>query len=363
VEPDVVFWSGAQPVENGGFIKAPGGRPFFQIQIDFSSADPSSATLIRNLRFEYSAPQIISRAGGEIAPAVDVKAGQDTAFVLAVEAVLAPGDNGFNRLQVFTPARIGQVESFRVDLGDGQAQELQRLESSDPKALPGEGQFKTVFVDDKQFVLAFPAIGPRQDGATREAQVKVRFRGRVLEFRTNIRANAMLDSLGQRGTRLYTSTGIVALGETGADTLAFFLPQALEAQDVVNFLATDQLEDRNSLSVLADISAQSRELITNLRVAPNPFTPNGDQINDQVMIAYDVQRLLIPRPLKIEIFDLGGRQVKSLRQNADSGGYTQTWDGRDNAGGRVAPGLYLLRISTEADAAGSAQVRLISVAY
>lgn len=354
VEPDVVFWSGSQPVENGGFIKAPGGRPFFQIQVEFSSDAPEAATAVRNLRFEYSAPQTISQIYGEIAPATNVKAGQDTTFVLALKALLQADNKGFNRLQVFTPTRIERVEAVQVDLGGGQVQELTQSQTA-----PGAGQFQQVYTDDNQFVLAFPTLGPAQGS---EVLLKVRFMARVIDFRTNFRANALLDSLAS-GRRVFTENGILALGEANTDTLAFFLPQALEGRDVVNFLQTDQLEDGNSLAVVADISSQSKELVTKLALGPNPFTPNGDLVNDQLQISFDVQRLTAARPIAVEVFDLGGRRLRRIEQRAVSGGYSQNWDGRDEKGKLVAPGLYLVRVSVDADAANSAQVRLVSVAY
>lgn len=354
VEPDVVFWSGAQPVENGGFIRAPGGRPYFQIQVDFTSDDPDAATAIRNLRFEYSAPQTVSQLYGEIAPAANVKAGQDTTFVLALKAIMLPDNKGFNRLQIFTPTRVEQVEGVQVDLGGGQFQDLVRSQST-----PRVGEFQQIHTEDRQFVLAFPSLGPQQGS---EVTLKVRFKGRVIDFRTNFRANALLDSLAG-GRRVFTNNGIIALSDAGTDTLAFFLPQALEGRDIVDFLQTDQLEDGNSLAVIADISAQSKELVTKLEMGPNPFTPNGDLVNDQLQLSFDVQRLTAPRPIKVEVFDLGGRLLRSMKQDAVSGGYSLDWDGKDEEGNLVVPGLYLVRVSVDADAAKSALVRLISVAY
>ena len=157
----------------------------------------------------------------------------------------------------------------------------------------------------------------------------------------------------------------MALGgnESTLDTLAIFLPQRVEDNDVVDFAATDQLSDRNSLAVIADISAQSENLVTNFKVVPNPFTPNGDDVNDEVVVTFDVQRLLTPKPVYLEIFDLNGRRRRLIERQLSSGGYSQQWDGRDDAGQVVPPGLYLLRISTDADHAGEAQTRIISVAY
>ena len=86
--------------------------------------------------------------------------------------------------------------------------------------------------------------------------------------------------------RRFTRNGILAVtgGEGTLDTLAFFLPQGVEGNDVVDFVATDQLSDRNSLAVIADISAQSENLVSNFKAVPNPFTPNGDGINDEVTL-------------------------------------------------------------------------------
>jgi len=365
VEPDLEFWSGFQPVQNGGLINSPSGKSYFQLKIDFFSDSPEAARIVRNLRFEYSTPQIIDRIVAEIAPAVDVVAGRDTAFVMALKAQLEAENDGFNRLQILTPARIDGVEGFAVDLGDGQVQQLERVAFEDAPALPGEGQFKEILLDDDQFVVGFPTIRPAETGESREVLLRLRFTGRVIDFRTSFGGNTFLDTLGAERAREYTANGILVKGdqEAGPDTLAFFLPQPIEAGDVLNLLETDQLEDRNSLSVIADISSQSENLVTNLRIRPSPFTPNGDGINDEVVIAYDVQRLLTSRPVHLEVYDLSGRRVKGIERNLSSGGYSQTWDGQDEGGKLVPPGVYVLRISAEADHAGKDQLRLISVVY
>ena len=362
VEPDLEFWSGVQLANNGELINAPSGRPFIQIEVEFLSKEPEAATIISNLRFEYSAPQITDQVFGEIAPAVDVIAGRDTSFVLVLNAGLGAENNGFNRLQVFTPARTEAIKGVEVDLGDGKFLNLERM---DGEGKIGEGQFRELYVADDQFVVGFPTISPAEDGQVRNALVKVRFQGRVIDFRTNFAANVFLDTLGAETERHFTRSGILALGgsESALDTLAIFLPQRVEDNDVVDFVATDQLSDRNSLAVIADISAQSENLVTNFKVAPNPFTPNGDDVNDEVVVTFDVQRLLTPRPVYLEIFDLNGRCLHFIELRLSSGGYSQQWDGRDDAGQVVPPGLYMLRISTEADRAGEPQTRIVSVAY
>ena len=107
--------------------------------------------MIRNLRFEYSAPQITDSVIGEIAPAVDVMAGIDTTFSMALKADLGAGNNGFNRLQVFTPARVTDIQSITIDDGDGEVQTLVRGEDETAE----EGEFSALFVNDDQFVFGF----------------------------------------------------------------------------------------------------------------------------------------------------------------------------------------------------------------
>ena len=369
IEPDREFWSSAQTANNGELIPARSGRPFIQVEVEFLSQAAESATIIRNMRVEFSAPQNTDRVLGEVAPAVAVIAGRDTSFVLALQASLGAENNGFNRLQVFTPARTEAIVGMEVDLGDGQI--LQLTSAGAGADEPGEGQFRELFIADDQFVVAFPTIGPADDGQAREVLVKVRFRGRVIDFRTIFSASVFLDTLGAEVERSFSRNGILAItdGEGELDTLAFFLPQTVEADDVVDFAATDQLSDRNSLAVIADISAQSANLVSNFTVKPSDesgrgvFTPNDDGINDELTVSFDVQRLLTPRPVLVEIFELNGRRLHRTERLLSSGGYSQSWDGRDDGGQIVPPGLYILRISTKADDAGAAQTRIVSVVY
>ncbi len=363
IEPDLEFWSSAQTADNGELVNAPSGRPFIQVEVAFLSQAPDAATIIRNMRIEFSAPQITDQVLGEIAPAVGVIAGRDTSFVLALKASLGADNNGFNRLQVFTPARADAIEGVEVDLGDGEI--LSLTSAGEGAGEVGAGQFRKLHVVDDQFVVGFPTIRPADDGQVRDAQVKIRFRSRVIDFRTNFSASVFLDTLASDVERNFTSNGILGIAgsESAPDTLAFFLPQRVEGSDIVDFVETDQLTDRNSLAVTADISQQSENLVSTFKIEPNPFTPNGDGINDETTVIFDVQRLLTPKPVRLEVFDLNGRRLHLIERALSSGGYSQQWDGRDGGGHIVPPGLYLLRISTEADDAGPARTRLVSVAY
>ncbi len=68
---------------------------------------------------------------------------------------------------------------------------------------------------------------------------------------------------------------------------------------------------------------------------PNPFNPS-------TTIAYSVQRA---GNVELRIYDLLGRKVRSLvQENKAAGQYSVPWDGRDDAGRRVASGAYLYEL-------------------
>ena len=50
--------------------------------------------------------------------------------------------------------------------------------------------------------------------------------------------------------------------------------------------------------------------------------------------------------VRLAVYDAFGRRVRMLRDgaNQDAGEYRLRWDGRDDAGRTVAPGVYLARL-------------------
>jgi len=63
-------------------------------------------------------------------------------------------------------------------------------------------------------------------------------------------------------------------------------------------------------------------------------------------------RLPMRGVVRAAVVDVAGRQVASLLQNKtmDAGSHELQWDGRDASGRRVTPGVYLVRVSTGAEA-------------
>ncbi len=103
-------------------------------------------------------------------------------------------------------------------------------------------------------------------------------------------------------------------------------------------------------------------LVGDLRIQPPLCTPNGDGRNDDVEIRFVVYKATATVPT-VAIFDLSGRPVATLVGAIDRGEQRYRWDGTDDAGQRVPPGMYLCRIDAGTAAADDTVLRSIAVAY
>jgi gliding motility-associated-like protein len=106
------------------------------------------------------------------------------------------------------------------------------------------------------------------------------------------------------------------------------------------------------------------DLLVFVETSPNPFTPNGDGINDELSLSFKVREVAVQRSIQMKIYDLSGQLVRELTDEAaKTGAYLKTWDGRDDREERVSPGIYIYRISLEADERREEKVGTIAVVY
>lgn len=139
------------------------------------------------------------------------------------------------------------------------------------------------------------------------------------------------------------------------DTQTASLPQEVEGGDAADALPGDDLSVRVPLQggVIHQISA-----------APNPFSPNGDGVNDATTITYDISHLTEEVPMALAVFDLAGRQVTQLPALSDrSGRHQLAWDGLDARGERVPPGLYVVQLEVHTDSGTKRSHRVLAVVY
>jgi len=96
------------------------------------------------------------------------------------------------------------------------------------------------------------------------------------------------------------------------------------------------------------------------------LTPNGDGINDEIAFEFAVLKINTARSVGITLFDLSGRKMRRIEESRTlaNGLYRLLWDGRDEAGALVPPGLYLAQIEVDSDSGDNNRVgQLVGVAY
>ena len=123
----------------------------------------------------------------------------------------------------------------------------------------------------------------------------------------------------------------------------------------------------NSLGVRTDKLGANP--LAQVHLAPNPFTPNADGVNDAAEFRFQLHDISVQRLLTIDIYDLAGLRVRQLeRQGAIRGVFDQEanvpmWDGRNDQGEQVPPGHYIYRISLDTDEESESRIGTISLIY
>jgi len=172
--------------------------------------------------------------------------------------------------------------------------------------------------EDSRLVVTFP----RQSGSH---ELQVVFDAAILRYET-VFSGRLLDSQGDD------------------------LPQEVEAAE------------EGALSVRVPLERQA--VVHRVGVTPNPFTPNGDGVNDQATISYDLLHLIEDVPVSLKVYDLGGNEVRELLANSkQSGRYLVNWNGRNAQGAQLPPGLYILQVEVETDSGTQSRSSTVAIIY
>lgn len=308
ITPDTENWSVWQTYEyehglKGTRILSPSPRQYLQIRLDFMSRGMQGAH-IDSLGFEYSQPPLASRVIGEIYP-YSVEPSTTVHFTCYLRARLEPGQRGFNAVELRTEAQLAAILAVRID-----------QQSVDFTVNPVEGTPGGV-------LLRIPRV---VDDQTR---IDIEFEGRVFRYGT-------------------------AFDVVVVDTEDDGIPLAAVPGNVVDEVLSSALTVRTQ---------QEAGMLDVVRVSPNPFSPNGDGINDHVTFAYSVIRLTRDTPVETSIYTLSGRRVRRLTTIGGSAAYEIDWDGRDENGQRVPPGVYVYRIQLDTDSGKEAHMGTLGVVY
>ena len=304
------LWSSWQTV-SGGLIHSPGLRRFLQFKVRMASP----GAVLRRLVFEFARPPVVSSLLAEISPGV-VQPGVETRFTLSMEVRLRPDKGrdpqatGFRFLQVRTAAQVTEIERILVD-----DEEISFSATYAPSA--------GFDVDLGQHI--------EQTGTF----VQIVFRGAVF--------------------RDYTRFEIRALDRREIDGQLEEAYQVADERDV-----DPSLEGTNLVVRFADGNVPLVAQLEGTRL----FTPNGDGANDAFALSYVLLKIVTEAAVTLEMYDLAGRRVRRAYAGMGSNGaYALEWDGTDDWGLLVPPGLYLYELRVESDKESEHRWGSVGVAY
>ena len=301
------FWSTPYDFEPlAGDLIGSKPRQFLQFKADFISNLESSGQL-DYLQFSVAVPPLASEALAEIAP-IRAPAGEITSFTYKVKPNLDSADLGFDSIAIDTPARPVSVDAVRVGgIEEG---------------------FEVMELGDTGFTVKIPPIDIQQT----EELIEVDFQAEVFKF------------------------GTVFSGRVFNSERAEEVGQSLTPGNA------DDLFDGDALRV--DLVGLENETIQRMQLSSPVLTPNGDGANDTIEIEYDLLNLAGMVPTTIEIYGLSGRRLGAVPVgNSASGRFSTEWDGRDEAGHVLPPGMYILRLEVEAAHGADSVERIVSLVY
>ena len=310
------FWS--SPIaESGSRLDLRNGA-YLQLQITLQSRTFDDWVELDSLWIE-TAPPLADRIVAEVARVADmqpargftqVELGQREEFVYDIQASFAAAvQTGFDGVRI----RTGTAPRFaRLEMGEP-------LRVVEPLAVTeGDGELEVLL--------------PNKITGAANAPVRVVFATEVFVHATTF------------------SGEVFASGEGG-------LPQPVESGDASVDIAT------NSLRVLGGEGA-TPDFIQDLRLSSGVVTPNGDGVNDRLTVAYELFLLPDPFPVARNVYDLQGRRRAHIEVGIQGAGVQRAaWDGRDERGVLLAPGIYLLDVEIAAEFKSIRSLHPVGVAY
>ena len=294
---------------SGAPFASPSPRQYLLCEVQLQSNDPAAAPSLDALTFHYTAPSA-SELAGEIGPWEEVPPASPQAFSFYIKSVWSAGCSGYDRVLLVSPSPVEGKAVWRRNAEDSTwVKENVTFHSS------GDSLF-----------VAFSRV-------LRSDEVKI-------DFETTIFYNGS------------PFTAFVGHSST---------PWAWQRVDSGN--ATDEVAGSSTRVLLTSLPAHG-DLIGHVSVEPDVITPNGDGVNDRMNLAFSVFKVDRERRVTAHIYDVVGIPVRQIGDwRGASGNYETSWDGLDEEGDRVSPGLYLCRIEVDGDAGDKAVSKVVSVVY
>ena len=294
--PDEADWSPwSQFYEQpGAAITSPSPRRYIMIEAGLLSDDPHQSAVLRNLNIGLRDP-LVHQILGEVRPRRARQSGQAEEFTLLL--TMPPNEEGSSGLGfdqvLFEVPPSAQVELLEVTVGG-------RVYSASELGIKTRADSLWVHVPE-----VVQEVG---------TEVAVRF-----------------------ASAFYLASN------------AFFVSVGLGEEAEVVWQRVDPTDAGEGLTVLTPVAGG---LVGEVEVVANPFTPNGDDINDAVRFVFPIFKMPGQTSLILEVYALDGALVYRRAQSiAHAAGVQEvSWDGRDQDGVLLPPGLYICRVGPEVDA-------------
>jgi Peptidase family C25 len=139
------------------------------------------------------------------------------------------------------------------------------------------------------------------------------------------------------------------LGSYQKGTVRFQLPKLAEGTHTMVIKAWDAANNSSEVTIMFRVAKEGL-IISNLINYPNPFTAHTS-------FRFDVNRLNAGLQINIKVYTVFGKLVKTIKETINATGNRSSdidWNGADDYGGLLSPGIYIYRLevtSTEGEKA------------
>jgi len=316
-------WSAPMSAHSFSF-DSPEPATHFKYRINLSTQDPFRSPSFKRIAVEYSsADQPVATADGYVTPN-RVAMGADSTFTYVLSYTLNAGQN------------LGTIIL----------------------SVPGFSVLNQVYSSDSQSVV--PAdYTPTIDSL-------------YISFR-----NPVTDSGGAGADTLYISFNTKLLGSSH-QFKAFLYNSSTPMNDNAGPVYVWENKQLGSETVI--VSSILKGILSNVKAVPKVFTPNSDNKNDFTVIEFTLAKVVTN--VKINIYSTSGSLVTTIAEKkmgnssysassiVDIGDRTTEgrdlpgyWDGKDNDGELVPPGIYVFQVIAETDEKDEIEGGTVVVAY
>ena len=314
-------WSGwsQRYFNSGDKITSPSPRKFVAIRATFLTDDPLASATLRSLALNFVTP-VAETVVGEVLPSRLQEIGTKQELSYVIRSTFESGSRGFDEILIEAPDGLDMtLKQVTVSVTGQEAATY----------TPNSEGFEVLTNNSDSLWVRLPAAIKTTSGS---ALVELQYEATIFAYNTFFIGSTGHSEFENSWQRVDDGD---ANGVTDSETTVVL---ALERGQVLGDVEIDRT-----------------------------VTPNGDGINDVLTIGFSLMRVGSPTPVRVEVYDLSGRLVNEVHDEHESAGrHSLAWDGVDQSGALVPPGLYLLRVDVGVDSKTSKNTstrRLVHVAY